>query len=423
MTCKIPARLIAAIAAGTLIASGWALIGNNSATAVSSGAALDRNVTSGTGTTLAAPYVDIAGWPTPDMVSMSYATGLKAFTAAFIVQESNRVCSPAWGAYSAYVVGGSGDFLSNITATKNAGARVIVSFGGAANSELAINCTTDSLLLAAYKKVIDRYGIDRIDFDIEGAAVSNSTANQRRARVVAQLQADYAAAGHPVEVSLTLPVMPTGLIASGIRTVKEFAAAGVKLAQVNVMAMDYGTGVTDMGAAAISAATRLVTQLKAISQYSALTTKQLYAMVGITPMIGRNDISTEVFTVAHASKVAAFAKAKGVGELSWWSMTRDKPCTNRTEAVYLCTHVSEPIWAFSKAFFTGIGGVIPTSTPGPTATTSGCPAFVQPYAGDLPYGVGSRVTFEGQVYISTVSPNWWSPAAAPTYWYLTTGCG
>ncbi len=43
--------------------------------------------------------------------------------------------------------------------------------------------------------------------------------------------------------------MPDGPDNNGQRTVKEFAAAGVNLASVNLMAMDYGSQNTGMGAA------------------------------------------------------------------------------------------------------------------------------------------------------------------------------
>ncbi|QFT54371.1 lytic polysaccharide monooxygenase [Microbulbifer sp. THAF38] len=53
---------------------------------------------------------------------------------------------------------------------------------------------------------------------------------------------------------------------------------------------------------------------------------------------------------------------------------------------------------------------------GDEGSGASCPEFQQPYAGDGGYAVGDRVTFEGQVYISTFGPNWWSPSAAPQYW-------
>jgi len=296
-----------------------------------------------------APYVDMGLWPTADLTKFASATGVKAVTAAFIVADRASACSPTWAGYTAYTVGTTGDNLANVSAFQASGGQVVASFGGAINDELARVCTNSTSLLAAYTKVVTRYNLNRIDFDLEGTDVSDSTSNKRRAAVVATLQAQRAAAGRPLQVSLTLPVMPYGLIASGTRTVTEFAAAGVKLSAVNVMAMDYGDGTTAMGAAAISAAKATATQLGSIPAYAGLTSAQRLSMVGVTPMIGQNDLPGEVFTVADATTVAQFAKANSLGVLSWWEMTRDQPCTGGIPA-YMCSGVSNPQWSFSKAF-------------------------------------------------------------------------
>jgi hypothetical protein len=351
-------------------------------------------VTGTPGKTLVAPYVDMGLWPTANLINMSAATGVKAFTAAFVVQEAGKACSPAWGGYPAYAVGGADDFVDVIGGFQRQGGRVIASFGGASGSELANNCTSESSLLAAYKKVIDRYSMDRIDFDIEGADVANAGSNQRRAKVVAQLQKDYAAKGKNIEVSLTVPVMPDGLDNNGLRTVKEFAAAGVNLASVNVMAMDYGSQYTDMGTHAITAAQGTASQLKTIPTYSNLSNSALLALVGLTPMIGQNDVASEILTIADSTKVAKFVKDNGVGLLGWWEMTRDTPCTSSSQGLYLCTKINEPQWAFAKAFIAALDGkVAPNPTPSatPTATPSATPTASTP-AGTSALGVTATVS-------------------------------
>lgn len=303
---------------------------------------------------LVAPYVDMGLWPTANLSAMSAATGVRTFTAAFVTTETGTVCSPAWGGYAAYAVGGPGDFSDIIAPFQATGGRVIVSFGGAFGPEIADTCTSDTELHAAYQRVIDRYRVNRLDFDIEGTSIANVAANQRRARVLAQVQRQNARAGRPVAVTLTLPVMPDGLTADGLRIVREFAAAGVAIAAVNVMAMDYGDEYVAMGAHAISAARATAAQLKTIPAFRRLSTAQRMALVGITPMIGQNDIASEVFTIADASAVAAFAKANGIGMLAWWEMTRDKPCTVVGEGLSTCSGVAAPQWAFAKAFRAGL---------------------------------------------------------------------
>jgi hypothetical protein len=102
-----------------------------------------------------------------------------------------------------------------------------------------------------------------------------------------------------------------------VRAVNEFAAAGVQLSAVNIMTMNYGDGTTDMGTAAIAAAKATGAQLGSVPAYAFLTSAQRLSLVGVTPMVGLNDIPREVFTLADATKVGAFARANGLAGLGW----------------------------------------------------------------------------------------------------------
>ncbi len=377
-----------------------------------------------------APYVDMGLYPPADLVAIKNATGIPAATLAFVVAQGGNACTPAWGGYADYRVGGAGDFSSAIAAFRGAGGRAIVSFGGANGTELASTCTTTAALTSAYRTVVDRYGIDRIDFDIEGAAVADPTSNQRRAAAVAQLQRDLAAAGRTLQVSLTLPVMPDGLTADGVRTVREFTGAGVTLASVNVMAMDYGSSYTQMGAHAVSAARSTSTQLAGIPAYSSWTTAQRNAIVGVTPMIGKNDVSPEVFTLADVSTLTSFATSNGIGMLAWWELTRDKPCTGGATALYQCTGTSDAQWAYSRAFVSGAGGTVtplptvsptvsPTASATPTAsstpsaspsTTSTAPAGAAVATARISSDWGSGFCADVSVTTGSVSPIRWTVA-------------
>jgi chitinase len=106
------------------------------------------------------------------------------------------------------------------------------------------------------------------------------------------------------------------------------ATHGVTLDIVNVMAMDYGDSAAPnpqgrMGDYAIQAATSLFNQLKTVYG-TAKSDNQLWAMVGITPMIGLNDVTTETFDQQEAREVLAFAEQRGIGRLSFWSLNRDR---------------------------------------------------------------------------------------------------
>ena len=60
---------------------------------------------------------------------------------------------------------------------------------------------------------------------------------------------------------------------------------------------------------------------------------QGWAKVGITPMIGQNDVPAEQFTLADAAAVNDFARAHGVGQLSMWSLNRDSTCAPPLPAI------------------------------------------------------------------------------------------
>jgi len=78
-----------------------------------------------------------------------------------------------------------------------------------------------------------------------------------------------------------------------------------------------------MGDYAIQAATSLYNQLTQLYG-SSLTDAQRWAMIGVTPRIGLNDVTTETFTQQDARTVEAWAASHGIGLLSMWSLNRDR---------------------------------------------------------------------------------------------------
>ncbi len=276
-----------------------------------------------------APYVDMTLYPTYNLVTAMQSAGLKYFTLAFITADSND--EPAWGGYTAYEVnGGSFDqsIRTEINDVRQLRGDVSVSFGGEDGSELAQVITSVSALTSAYQQVINAYGLTHIDFDIEGAAVADTASIDRRSQAIAALEQAAAAAGRTLDVSFTLPVLPTGLTADGLYVIQSALKYGVKISTVNVMAMDYGDGAApdpagQMGTYAIDSAKSTESQLSGLYG-TTLTTSQLWEMMGVTPMIGVNDQSDEVFEPTDASQLLAFAESVGMGEISMWSLARDQ---------------------------------------------------------------------------------------------------
>ncbi len=309
-----------------------------------------------------APYVDMTLYPTYNLVAAVQTAGIKYFTLAFITADSNN--APAWGGYSTNEVnGGSFDqsIRAQIAQVRQLGGDVSVSFGGAAGVELAQAITNVSALTAAYQQVITAYGLTHIDFDIEGAAVADTASINRRSQAIAALQQAATASGKTLYVSFTLPVLPTGLDANGLKMLQSALNYGVKIATVNIMTMDFGDSTApdpagQMGTYCIDAAQSTHAQLQSLYG-TTQTSSQLWEMIGVTPMIGVNDQSDEVFGFSDASQLLAFAESVGLGEISMWSLARDKqdPSGALTYAEPTSSSLVQSPYEFSDIFnaFTG----------------------------------------------------------------------
>ncbi|MGW4379238.1 cellulose binding domain-containing protein [Kitasatospora sp. NPDC004531] len=327
----------------TFTVSAFDAAGNESAAS----AAVTATAGSGTTPGTAAPYVDLGAYPTPSLPALSAASGIKEFSLAFIINGSQQ-CTASWfGAYDAT----TGWNKDDMDAVRAAGGDVRPSFGGANGTELAQSCTTVAALAAQYQKVVDVYTLDRVDFDIEGTAVTDHASVDRRSAALAQVQAAQHAKGRELKVSLTLPVLPSGLTADGVYILQSAKNAGLNVDLVNVMAMDFGDWAAPspagkMGAYAIQAAQSTQAQIRSV--WTNLTDAQAYAMVGVTPMLGQNDTASEVFGISDAQQLIAFAQQNHLGELAFWEMTRDaNACTG---SLPKCTNIPQTPYQFSKLF-------------------------------------------------------------------------
>ncbi|MEU6772760.1 cellulose binding domain-containing protein [Streptomyces sp. NPDC046759] len=299
---------------------------------------------SGSGSTASAgfaPYVDTSLYPAFDLVGAAEATGVKNYNLAFVTDGGG--CTPKWGGVTDLT---SDAVAAQIGSLRAEGGDVRVSFGGASGSELATTCSSADALAAAYGKAVDAFKLTKVDFDVEGGALPNAAANTRRAQAIAKLQQQ-----HPgLDVSFTLPVLPQGLTQDGVNLLSDAKSNGVKISAVNIMAMDYGPSFSgDMGDLAEQAATATQAQIKSVL---GLSDSAAWKTVAVTPMIGVNDVSSEIFKVDDATQLVNFAKSKGLGGLSMWSAARDKQCDGgaKNSADATCSSIVQDKFAFSKAF-------------------------------------------------------------------------
>lgn len=293
----------------------------------------------GGGNVLVAPYVDMGllsnagGLP---LSSLATNGGLKSYTLAFVTSAG---CKATW--FNAFDPR-SKQFGDQISALRAAGGDVKVSFGGATGVELAQACTDVKALQAEYQAVVSAYDVTFIDLDIEGAAAADPTTIARRSTALAALQK----ANPGLKISLTLPVLPEGLTNDGLNVVRSAKNAGVDVDLVNIMAMDYGRADKDYGDLAIQAVKSTKDQIRSIYGNSDAAA---FKMVGVTPMLGKND-DNGTFSQSDAQDLVAFANANHVGFMSFWEANRDKNACNG--ALFQCTNVTQTPFEFSKIFAT-----------------------------------------------------------------------
>ena len=393
-----PRRTARSWRAGVSVAATVGLVAAGGVLAVDANAGQVRPAAS-TGAYVA-PYVDMSNSQETVLNTAISSDGLRGFTAAFAIGVG---CAQEWG--DTLPIGGDPTIGGEISTAKAAGATVIISSGGADGEPLSFTCTNQSTIDAGYRALLGDYGASSLDFDIEGAAIADTTGIDQTLQAMKDIGASY---------SITIPVLPSGLTNYGVELIQDAANMGVTIPTVNLMTMDYYEGDIEMGQAAISAAEATLTQMRAInSSYS-------YANIGITPMIGTNDDGS-TFTLADASTVASWAAQNGVGRLAFWSVDRDqscgaaaalKPATSiHPDASSTCSGVSQSTGAFTAAFLSAGSGSNPppptSSSPSASSTPTGggggtCYAA---WNSTTTYYDGAQVSYDGDnytaIYLST----------------------
>lgn len=290
-----------------------------------------------------APYIDMSLTDSQNLLAIQQASGIKTFTLAFILSSGG--CNAAWGGIGSIAndtTANGTSILELVAGVRAAGGDVIISFGGANGQEPALVCTSATALQAVYQSVVDRYAATSLDFDIEGGSVADTASLTRRAQAIVGLKA----ANPGLKISFTLPVLPTGLVDSGVAVLSNAKANGLVPDVVNIMAMDYGTAVDNNGQMGLSA------RQAAAATKAQVDSLGLSSTIGVTPMIGRNDVASEVFTLSDAATLVTFAKANSyITRLSMWSVSRDNDsCGSISYASPTCSSIVQDDYAFSEIF-------------------------------------------------------------------------
>ncbi|GIF19016.1 chitinase [Actinoplanes tereljensis] len=279
-----------------------------------------------------APYIDIVSG-TADITAIHTATGQADFTAAFVLADSAKTCTPTWGGTSAIDDSTIAAEIAKVTAVSG---DVVVSTGGETGTYLENVCTAAELA-AAYEKALDVAGSNYLDIDIEqdvtAATIMTALSTVQKARGTA--------------ISLTLPVggESVGLTDTEIALLQSAEDAGLDVT-VNAMIMNF-TGTGDWGTA-LTTVTESV-KVDVASVWSDLSDTEVYAMIGVTPMIGANGLGGPT-TLANAKTLLTYAKGKGLGYVRFWSVNRDNgDCTDGSVSSK-CSGITQDEYAFTDLF-------------------------------------------------------------------------
>ncbi|MCP4336393.1 MAG: hypothetical protein GY679_00915, partial [Mycoplasma sp.] len=281
------------------------------------------------------PFADFTMNSTARNSAGSYIrNNLKNFIAGFVIMDNyGNVAMKDW----------AGDTLGNVSSIGSSGINVGISFGGAHGTSPSVyaasNGRSADWLYNQYVNTIERIdNIKYVDWDVEGLAARNSRASRLRSEAIKRLRTRYP----KLKLSVTVATATYGVMDNVWNNVVKPLKGSIN--NVNIMAMDYGGPMSEssMLNAAKSAATATANRL---AREGWVDQNNKYSMVGLIPMIGKNDIASEIFTLNSARKIAEWAVKVHLGTLSMWSITRDEnggdPALN--------THIGTSSFAFANA--------------------------------------------------------------------------
>jgi chitinase len=357
-----------------------------------------------------APYVDATLTPLYSFQDPAANTA-RQVVLGFVVAQPGAGCAPSWGAIGSLSAADQSVALSSrLAQLAQDGALPIVSFGGRANTDLSVACQDTGALTRAYQAVIAAYHLRIIDLDVEGAALGDFSAVQRQAAAVHAIEAAAATAHQPLGVWLTLPVEPSGLQDNALAVVDAMLRAGVSITGVNVMAMDFSasppSGHSMIGEVedAATAAQRQVADR--FHRYGVeMSGTDAWQHMGVTVMIGQNDVQGQRFTVGDAQGLARFATAVRLGRLSFWSLNRDRQCGSAFARVGVnsntCSGTAQGALAFSHTFSQFNSSAVRAGTPSdapPPVVTDPAKAPYPLWSPTVPYALAYKVVRQGYVY-------------------------
>jgi hypothetical protein len=210
---------------------------------------------------------------------------------------------------------------ANLLALRKANIGYIVSTGGAHG---IFRCTSED----GMRKFIARYTSSHLlgfDFDIETYQSQDMLESLIEQIRRAMLRYPTLRFSFTLQSIAATETGGASLSPLGVLVMQTIARAGLKDYFVNLMVMNFGEAVhgncvirqgqCDMSASAI----------QVVQDFAKQYQLPLHR-IEVTPMIGVNDVQTNVFTVSDAQRLARFVRSSGLGGVHFWSLNRDEPC-------------------------------------------------------------------------------------------------
>ncbi len=358
----------------------------------------------------AAPYVMPLSNNPPNLTSVMSASGVKAFTLAFLLSNGN--CTPAWASDAGLDnVSSDTQVASIINAIRGAGGDVVASFGGYGGTKLGETCGSPQATAAAEQAVINKYGLHALDFDLEEPEYENANAINNELGAAQILQQNNPG----LYESITIPGTTSGTGYFGQQLLNNAKKLGYTPSNYAIMPFDGGFNGAGSQTSALQSFNTILMNTFGWNSSTA------YSYEGVSLMNGRTD-SGEYFSQSDFQTVLGFAQSNHMARFTYWSVNRDRQCNppnNNGSLSGTCSSVAQNDWDFTKIVVQFGGGTSPTgpaptptqgTNPTPTPTSGGgtC-AGVAAWNSSAVYVSGNKVTYNGSLW----QAKWWTQGDTP----------
>jgi len=123
---------------------------------------------------------------------------------------------------------------------------------------------------------------------------------------------------------------------------------------INLMTMDYGSASSSVCVVSAGSCQMAQSAIQAVKNL-----EHTYGIpadkIAVTPMIGMNDATSEIFTVADVNTLSSYVVSNSLAGLHFWSLDRDTPCSD-TYASPTCNSIpSTTALQYTKQFMSDTG--------------------------------------------------------------------